>query len=290
VPDPLPSWNAGVAKTSIVNFVQRVTTPGASFVPLEKRVAVFDNDGTLWPEQPLPTELLFMLSRIRALAPQHPQWRGEQPFESVIVGDVKALAASGKRGFAALATAAGTGMTTAQFDASAKAWLATATNTKLHCLYVRCTYRPMIEVLDYLRANGFTSYIVSGGTNDFIRAFAYDACKIPPNRVIGSTVETKYEMTPDGAVLVRLAKIGFVDDGPGKPEAIQREIGIRPIAAFGNSDGDRQMLEWTAAGQPALMVVVHHTDAVREYAYDRASKLAKLDLLLDEATAKNWTW
>ncbi|HEY1428502.1 MAG TPA: HAD family hydrolase [Candidatus Tumulicola sp.] len=287
--DPLPSWNEGAAKTSIVRFVQNVTAPGAGYVAPERRVAVFDNDGTLWPEQPVPTELLFVVARIRALAPRHPAWTHEQPFAAAIRGDITTLEASGKSGLSALIGAAVTGMTTTQFDDAAKTWLATARNPKYHRLYARCTYQPMIEVLDYLRANGFTTYIVSGGTNDFVRAFAQTSYGIPPDRVIGTTLQTQYRESAAGPQLVRLPKLLFIDDGAGKPEAIQRAIGVRPIAAFGNSDGDRQMLEWTAAGTPALMVVVHHTDAAREYAYDRTSKLAKLDRLLDEATAKSWT-
>ena len=289
--DPLPSWNSGAAKKSIVDFVVRTTAPGSKdFVPQEERIAVFDNDGTLWVEQPIYTQFVFAIDRIKALAPQHPEWRSEQPFKAVLDGDMKALLSGGEPGIMKVMAVSHTGMTSEEFTKIVDQWLATAQNQRFKRLYTQCVYQPMLEVMAYLRANGFKTYIVSGGGLEFMRPWAQKVYGIPPEQVIGSTARTEFEMQAGQPVLMRLPQVSFVDDGPGKPVGINWFIGRRPIAAFGNSDGDRQMLEWTAAGPGArLMLLVHHTDAVREYAYDRDSKVGKLDKALDEANAKGWT-
>jgi len=289
--DPLPSWNDGAAKNSILDFVKRITTAGGpDFVPVEERIATFDNDGTLWTEQPMYTQLAFILARVKQLAPQHPEWKTTQPFQGVLQGDVKAVASTGETGLIKLLAATSTGMTTAEFDKIAANWLTSARHPKFQRPYPECIYQPMVELLVYLRANGFKTYIVSGGGVDFMRPFTEKAYGIPPEQVIGSTIKTKFELRDGQPVLLRLAEIDSIDDGPGKPVNINKIIGRRPIAAFGNSDGDLQMLQWTAAGPGArLMLIVHHDDADREYAYDRTSHFGKLDKAWDEAVAKHWT-
>jgi len=290
--DPLPSWNDGPAKAHIEAFVSSVTSKGdRNFVQPSDRIAVFDNDGTLWAEQPIYFEFQFALDRVKALAPQHPEWKTEQPFKAVLDGDLKTLAASGEKGLVTLVTATHTGMTTDAFAAEVANWLATARHPKFHVPYTDLVYQPMLDLLSYLRANGFRTYIVSGGSAEFMRAFAQTIYGIPPEQVIGTTFVTKFVIGADGMpVLLREPKIEFVDDGPGKPSGINKFIGRRPIFAFGNSDGDQQMLEWTAAGPSAQFEgLVHHTDAVREFAYDRNSKVGRLDKALDEANAKGWT-
>jgi phosphoglycolate phosphatase-like HAD superfamily hydrolase len=290
--DPLPSWNDGATKKSITDFVSRVTTPGTpDFVPAEKRIATFDNDGTLWCEQPVYFQVAFAFDRIKALAPQHPEWRNKQPFNAVLDQDPKALAAAGEKGLLEVIEATHTGMTVEDFSKTVLDWTATAQHPRFKRLYIDLVYQPMIELLGYLRANGFKTFIVSGGGIEFMRPWTEKIYGIPPEQVVGSSGVVKFEMGPDGKpVLMKLAKIEFVDDGPGKPVGINRFIGRRPIFAFGNSDGDQQMLEWTAAGSGArFMGLVHHTDAVREYAYDRQSKVGKLDKALDEGRAKGWT-
>jgi len=288
--DPLPSWNDGPTKQTILDFVKGTTTAGSpNFVPIEMRIATFDNDGTLWTEQPMYTQLAFVLARVKQLAPQHPEWKTTQPFQAVLKGDVKAVAASGEAGLMKLLAATSTGMSTAEFEKIATDWLATARHPKFQRTYPECIYQPMVELLGYLRANGFKTYIVSGGGTDFMRPFTEHAYGIPPEQVIGSTLKTRMEQQKGEPVLIRLPDIDSVDDGPGKVVNIQKIIGRRPIAAFGNSDGDLQMLQWTAAGSgPRLMLLVHHDDAVREYAYDRTSHFGKLDKAWDEAVAKHW--
>lgn len=288
--DPLPSWNEGVSKKAIADFVTRTTTPGsANFVPVTQRIAVFDNDGTLWTEQPMYTQMAFALDRIKVLAPKHPEWKQQQPFKAILEGDMKAFSASGENGVAQVIMATQTGMTTAEFDETVKQWLATARHSRFHRPYTECIYQPMLELLAYLRANGFKTYIASGGEVEFMRPWAEKVYGIPPEQVIGSSVKTKYEVRNGKPVLVRLPQIDFIDDKSGKPVGINEFIGRRPLAAFGNSDGDQQMLEWTAAGTgPRLMLIVHHTDADREYAYDRQSSVGRLDSALDEAASKGW--
>jgi len=289
--DPLPSWNDTAPKRAIVAFVEKVTKEGtADFVPAERRIATFDNDGTLWVEQSMYVQLAFVLDRVKQLASEHPEWKTTQPFKGVLEGDVKAVAATGEKGLVQLMAATHAGMTVDQFQKIVSDWLATARNPKLNHLHnTECIYQPMVELLGYLRANGFKTYIVSGGGIEFMRPWTEKAYGVPPEQVIGSSIKTKFEVVGGKPDLMRLAEPNFVDDKEGKPVAINQVIGRRPVAAFGNSDGDQQMLEWTAVGDgPRLMLLVHHTDAAREFAYDRQSSFGKLDKALDEANAKGW--
>ena len=289
--DPLPSWNDTAPKKAIVAFVQKVTAKNTpDFVPVNQRIATFDNDGTLWVEQPMYTQLAFILARVKALAPKHPEWKTTQPFQGVLDGDAKAVAATGEKGLMQLMSATHAGMSVEQFQKIVSDWLAQTQHPKFKRPYTECVYLPMLELLAYLRANGFKTYIVSGGGIEFMRPMTEKVYGIPPEQVVGSSIKTTFEMTDGKPELMRLPEINFVDDGPGKPVGINQYIGRRPIAAFGNSDGDQQMLEWTAAGDgPRFMLLVHHTDAVREYAYDRTSSIGKLDKAFDEANAKGWT-
>ena len=289
--DPLPSWNDGPNKRALVEFVTGVTKEGSpDFVPVAQRIATFDNDGTLWSEQLIYFQFAFALDRVKALAPRHPEWKTEQPFKAVLDGDSKALLASGEKGLAEVIMTTHAGMTTDEFTRTVAAWLATAKHPTKKRLYTELVYQPMLELLAYLRANDFKTFIVSGGTVEFMRAFAEKVYGIPPEQVVGTSFVTKFQMNGSGVpVLMREPKIEFVDDGPGKPVGIQRFIGRRPILAFGNSDGDQQMLQWTAAGTTArFMGLVRHTDAEREWAYDRESHIGKLDRALDEAIARKW--
>jgi phosphoglycolate phosphatase-like HAD superfamily hydrolase len=291
-PDPLPSWNDGPAKHSIVSFVSSAVTKNSTgYIEPHARIAVFDNDGTLWSEQPIYFQLAFALDRVKELAPQHPEWKTTQPFKAVLEGDPETLLASGEKGLSELVMATHTGMTTDEFTAIVTNWLANARHPACDCPYTNRVYVPMLELLTYLRANGFKTYIVSGGGVEFMRAFAETVYGVPPEQVIGSTGATEFRRGADGKpVLVREPRIDFIDDGPGKPVGIKKFIGRRPVFAFGNSDGDQQMLEWTAVGSgPRFAGLVHHTDAAREYAYDRTSKIGRLDRALDEALAKRWT-
>jgi len=289
--DPLPSWNDGPNKQSIIDFVARVTKEGGpDYVAPPERIATFDNDGTLWVEQPLYTQFVFALDRVKALAPKHPEWKTTQPFQAVLDGDAKAIAASGEKGIVQIVTATHSGMSTTEFNKIVADWLATAKHPRFKRLYTDLVYQPMLELLAYLRANDFKTFIVSGGGQEFMRVFADETYGVPPEQVVGSTGATEWQMWDASPLLIKLPKVDFVDDGPGKPVGINRFIGRRPIFAFGNSDGDQQMLEWTAAGDGLrFMGLVHHTDAAREYAYDRDSEIGKLDKALDEATAKDWT-
>jgi phosphoserine phosphatase len=289
--DPLPSWNEGPTKAAIVGFVDKVTKQGSpDFVPEPERIATFDNDGTLWAEQPMYFQLAFALDRVRALASKHPEWQSQQPFKAVLEGDMKALVASGEKGLLTLVMATHAGMTTAEFDKTVKDWLATAKHPTTHRPYTGMVYQPMLELLAYLRANGFKTFIVSGGGIEFMRPWVNEVYGVPPEQVIGSSIKTKFEMRDGKPVLVRLPEINFIDDKEGKPVGINQHIGRRPVAAFGNSDGDLQMLQWTTAGEGARFALyVHHTDAEREWAYDRKSSFGRLDKGLDEATAKGWT-
>jgi phosphoserine phosphatase len=288
--DPLPSWSAGAARSQIVDFVSAVTDPaGPSYVPHPQRIAVFDNDGTLWSEQPFYVQLVFILDRIRTLAPAHPEWQTLQPYQGVLAGDLQAVAEAGERGLVELAMASHAGMTTDEFSALARNWLATARHPALQRRYTDLVYQPMLELLDYLRANGFKTYIVSGGGVEFVRVFAEERYGIPPEQVIGTTIRTRYELRDGEPVVMRLPEVEFIDDKSGKPVAISKFIGQRPIAAFGNSDGDFEMLEWVTAGPgPRLGLIVHHDDAEREFAYDRASSVGKLARGLDEGPGRGW--
>jgi hypothetical protein len=257
---------------------------------VEERIVTFDNDGTLWVEQPIYTQFAFVLDRVKALAPQHPEWQQTQPFKAVLEGDKSTLAASGEKGIIQLLMATHAGITTDEFAAIVNDWVKTAQHPRFHRAYVECVYQPMLELLTYLRTNAFATYIVSGGGVEFMRPWTQSVYGVPPQQVIGSFIKTRYEMRAGQPVLVRLPEVDFVDDKAGKPVGIEKFIGRRPIAAFGNSDGDLEMLQWTAAGKgPRLMVIIHHTDADREYAYDRKSEIGRLDKALDEATAKGWT-
>jgi phosphoglycolate phosphatase-like HAD superfamily hydrolase len=290
--DPLPSWNDGAAKKSITEFVERVTKEGSpDFVPPEERIATFDNDGTLWCEQPMYFQLFFALDRVKALAPQHPEWKTKEPFASLLKGDVKAALAGGERAMLEIIVATHAGMTTAEFEQIVKEWIATAKHPKFKRPYTDCVYQPMIELLAYLRVNGFKTFIVSGGGIEFMRPWTEKVYGIPPEQVVGSSIKTKYEWRDGKPVLMRLPEMNFIDDKTGKPVGINSHIGRRPIAAFGNSDGDQQMLEWTQAGSGArLMMLVHHDDAVREFAYGAESKIGTFsDALMAEAKKNAWT-
>lgn len=290
--DALPSWNEGPTRQAIIDFVGRVTREGQpDFVPPEQRIAVFDNDGTLWCEQPLYFQAAFALDRVKAMSAQHPEWKQREPFKSFLANDKQALAAQGEKGLLTLVGAAHSGMTTDAFATSVSDWLAEAKHPRFNRPYNALVYQPMLELLGYLRANGFKTFIVSGGGVEFMRVWAEKSYGIPPEQVIGSSGVTQFGMGGDGKpVLMKLAKVEFIDDGPGKPVGINRFIGRRPIFAFGNSDGDLQMLQWTTAGGGARFAgLIHHTDAEREYAYDRNSKIGKLDKAWDEAKAKGWT-
>jgi phosphoglycolate phosphatase-like HAD superfamily hydrolase len=289
--DPLPSWNDGAPKKAILDFVARVTREGGmGYVPPDARIATFDNDGTLWCEQPFYFQMAFAFDRIKAMAAKHPDWKRKQPFKALLEGDVKTAATAGEKGLLAVVAATHAGMSTEQFASTVTDWLATARHPRFHRPYTDLVYQPMLEVLAYLRANGFKTFIVSGGGIDFMRPWTEKIYGIPPEQVVGSSGVTKFEMGKDGKpVLMKEAKVDFIDDGPGKPVGIHRFIGRRPIIAFGNSDGDLQMLQYVSAGDGArLALYVHHDDAVREYAYDRNSQIGKLDKGLDEAKAKNW--
>jgi haloacid dehalogenase-like hydrolase len=289
--DPLPSWNDGAAKKSITEFVAKVTTVGSpDFVPVPERIATFDNDGTLWCEKPLPVQLFFALDRVKALAPQHPEWKTNEPFASLLKGDLHGALADGEHALLEIMLATHAGITTEEFDKIVKDWIATAKHPKYKQPYTACVYQPMLEVLAYLRANGFKTFIVSGGGIEFMRPWTEKVYGIPPEQVVGSSGKTKFELRDGNPVLVKLPEINFIDDKDGKPIGINSHIGRRPICAFGNSDGDLQMLQYTGAGSGArFCLYVHHDDAEREYAYDRKDPLARLDKGLDEAAAKGWT-
>lgn len=291
VADPLSSWNDGPAKRSIIEFVAKVSAPESpDYVPPAERIAVFDNDGTLWAEQPLYFQLLFAFDRVRALASDHPEWKDTQPFKAVLEGDLDTALSGGDQALLEIILATHAGMTTAEFSAIASDWLKTAKHPVSGRLFTEMVYQPMLDLLEYLRTNGFKTYITSGGGIELIRVFAEDVYGIPPEQVIGSSLKVQYEYRDGNPALVRLPEIDFVDDKAGKPVAINHHIGRRPIAAFGNSDGDLQMLQWTCAGDGArLCVYVHHTDAEREWAYDRNSHIGRLDVGLDQALQNDWT-
>ncbi len=290
-PDPLPSWHECSTKSAIRDFVADVTTGGGTgFVPPHERIAVFDNDGTLWSEQPFYFQGLFVFDRIHALAPGHPEWKDTQPFKAVLEIDMNALAASGLHGLLELVMATHAGMTTEEFERSVRDWLATARHPKFNRAYTDLVFQPMLELLAFLRANEFKTFIMSGGGIEFVRTFSEERYGIPPEQVVGSSIATKYEVRDGRPVLVREPRLDFINDHEGKPVGINKFIGRRPIAAFGNSDGDLQMLEWVTAGAGSRFgLIIHHDDAVREFAYDRASVAGRLDRGLDEAAGRGWT-
>jgi phosphoserine phosphatase len=295
--DPLPSWNEGHTKQAIVEFVKRVTTEGTpDFVPVKDRIATFDNDGTLWCEMPIYVQCVFAIDRAKSLAPEHPEWRDNQPFKAAIKGDKKALIASGELGLAEIVMATHAGMTPTKFEQIVRDWIATARHPRYNRRYTSLAYQPMLELLAYLRDNDFQTFIVSGGGVEFMRPWTRRVYGIPPDQVVGSTIKTRYELQGDTPVLMRLPEIDFIDDKAGKPIAINRYIGMRPIAAFGNSDGDYEMLRWTTASEPgrprprpSFGLVVHHTDGEREYKYDYPSDVGQLKRALDEAPERGWT-
>ena len=294
--DPLSSWNDGPVKQTIVEFVHKTTDKASpDFVPSAERIATFDNDGTLWTEHPMYTQLAFALDRIKELAPQHPEWKTQQPFKAVLDNDMKTLAAAGEKGLVELIMTSHAGMSTAEFEQIVTDWFKTAKHPRFKRPYTELAYQPMVELLEYLRANGFKTYIVSGGGIEFMRPMTEAVYGIPPEQVIGSSIETKYEIQDGKPVLMRLPKVHFIDDKAGKPVGINEFIGRRPVAAFGNSDGDRQMLEWTGAGEGArLMMLVFHDDAEREYAYGPANGQPDTKFgtfsqsLMDEAKKNGW--
>ena len=289
--DPLPSWNDGASKSAIIEFVTAVTDKSSTdYVPPAERIATFDNDGALWSEKPMYFQLLFALDRVKALAPEHPEWKTTQPFKAVLDNDMETVVAAGEKGLLELVMATHADITTAEFEQIVTDWLKTARHPRFNRPYNELVFQPMLELLTYLRANDFKTFIVSGGGIEFMRPWVEEVYGIPPEQVVGSSIRTKFEIRDGEPVLVRLAEINFIDDKAGKPVGINEHIGRRPIAAFGNSDGDLQMLQWTAAGDgKRLMLLVHHTDDKREYAYDRESHVGKLDKALDEANQRGWT-
>jgi hypothetical protein len=289
--DPLPSWNDTPAKQSIVDFVGRVTEVGGPyFVAPAERIATFDNDGTLWVEQPMYVQMAFALDRVKALAPLHPEWKDKQPFKAVLEGDMKTLAESGERGLVEIITVTHAGMTTDEFAKIVSDWLATARHPRFKRPYTELVYQPMLELLAHLRANGFKTFIASGGGIEFMRPWSERVYGIPPEQVVGSSIKTRFEMRDSAPVLFRLPDVNFIDDKAGKPIGINEHVGRRPIAAFGNSDGDLEMLQWTTmSGGVRFGLIVHHTDAEREYAYDRNSHFGRLDVALDAAVMNKWT-
>jgi len=293
--DPLPSWNDGATKSAITNFVTKVTTDGGKdFIPQSDRIATFDNDGTLWCEQPMYFQMKFAFDRIRAMADKHPEWKDQSPFQAVLANNLVEFGETGQKGLLEVIATTHAGMTVEEFHETVRQWMRTATHPRFHRPYDQLIYRPMHELLIYLRANGFKTFIVSGGGVEFMRPWVPKVYGIPPQQVVGSSGVVKFEMRDGTPVLVKEPKVEFIDDGPGKPVGINRFIGKQPVMAFGNSDGDLEMLQWTTEGQPDLGMprfglIVHHTDAEREYAYDRDSKIGRLDKAWDEALKKGWT-
>ncbi|MEO8616450.1 MAG: haloacid dehalogenase-like hydrolase [Luteolibacter sp.] len=289
--DPLPSWNDTAPKKAIIAFVEKTTKPGSpDFVPVPERIAVFDNDGCLWAEQPMYFQAFFIFDRIKALAPQHPEWQEKEPFASVLKGDMKGALAGGEKSLIELAMATHAGMTTDEFEAIVTDWITTAKHPKSGRPYTEMVYQPMLEVLAYLRANDIKTFIVSGGGIEFMRPWAEKVYGVPPEQIIGSSIKTKYEVRDGKPQIARLAELNFIDDKAGKPVGIQQHIGRRPVMAFGNSDGDFQMLEWTTSGKgPRFGMIIHHTDAEREFAYDRESHIGLLSKGLDEGPKLGWS-
>jgi phosphoserine phosphatase len=289
--DPLPSWNECPAKAAIVNFVERVTTESSvGFVPPAERIATFDNDGTLWCEQPNYVQVVFAVDRLKALAPQHPEWQRQEPFAALLKGNVQQTLSGALKDYEQLIDATHAGMSTADFERIVIDWFATARHPRFHRPYTACVYQPMLEVMVLLRSHGFKTYIVSGGGAEFMRPWTEQAYGVPPEHVVGSTIKTEFQLRDGRPVLMRLPAVDFVDDGPGKPVGIGKFIGRRPIASFGNSDHDIPMLEWTTlADGPRFGLLVHHTDGEREYAYDRQSLVGRLDKGLDLAPRRGWT-
>lgn len=289
--DPLPSWNMGAVKSSIIRFVSRVSDPKQDgFVPASERIAAFDNDGTLWPEQPAYFQLLFAIDRVKSLAPQHPEWRTKEPFASLLKGDLNSALVDAERAIVEIVMATHAGMSTDEFEKIVRDWISSAKHPTTGKAYTQMVYQPMLELLDYLRVNQFKTFIVSGGGVEFMRPWVERVYGIPPEQVIGSSIQVKYESRDGSPALIRQEAFNFINDKEGKPIGIHNQIGRRPIAAFGNSDGDLQMLEWTTAGRGVRFgMLLRHTDDKREWRYDRDSKVGRLDLGLEEAKKRGWT-
>jgi hypothetical protein len=288
--DPLPSWNESPRKQAILAFVDRVTREGSpDFVPVSERIATFDNDGTLWCEHPMYVQGMFVMDRLKVLAPQHPEWKTKPNFRAAIAGDLKQLALVGEKGLAEIVMATHSEMTVDEFLQIVRDWIATARHPRFQRPYTELVYVPMLELLTYLRAHGFSTHIVTGGGIEFVRAWAEPIYGVAPGQIVGSSIGTRFELHEGAPRLLRVPEIDFIDDGPGKPVGINKFIGKVPIAAFGNSDGDLQMLQYTTIGrQVRLGLIVHHTDAVREYAYDRDTHVGRLDKALDQSQERGW--
>ncbi len=289
--DPLASWHEGPTKQAIVDFVTKTTKEGPDFIPVADRIACFDNDGTLWSEQPMYFQLAFAIDQVKAMAPQHPEWKTQQPFKALLEGDLKTAMAGGEKAIFEIIMTTHAGMTTDEFDKNVKDWMATATHPKTGKHYNEMIYQPMVELLNYLRANKYKTFIVSGGGVDFMRPWVEQTYGIPPNQVVGSSVKAKYEVGKNGTpLLLKLPELNFIDDKEGKPVGIHQHIGKRPAFTAGNSDGDYAMLQWTttASGYPRFGMIVHHTDSLREWAYDRQSHIGRLEKGLDDAAKYNW--
>jgi phosphoglycolate phosphatase-like HAD superfamily hydrolase len=289
--DPLPSWNDVASKKAIIEFVTRVTKEGGpNFVPAAERIATFDNDGTLWCEHPMYVQLLYLVDQVKARAGDHPEWKSKEPYKAILADDLASASAAGEKGLMDVMMTVHSGMTVEEYEQSVKGWLETARHPRFRRPYTQLIYQPMVEVLAYLRANGFKTYVVSGGGIEFMRPWMDRAYGIPPEQIVGSSIRLRFELRDRKPTMLRLPLMDFIDDGPGKPEGIQKFIGRRPVMAFGNSDGDLQMLQWTTgAPGPRFGLIVHHTDAQREYAYDRKTTVGRLDKALDLAPKNGWT-
>lgn len=286
----LPSWNEGPSKQAVLSFIEKTTTPGsADFIPVPERIAVFDNDGTLWSEQPIYVQIAFTFDRVKALAPQHPEWKTKQPFKAVLEDDLKGVLATGQKGLFELIAATHAGVDTDTFRTTVEQWLKTARHPRTGRPYTEMIYQPMLELLAHLEARGYKTYIVSGGGIEFMRPWTEMVYGIPPERVIGSSIKSKFKIVDGIPKIIGLPEVQFIDDGPNKPIGIQERIGRRPLMAFGNSDGDREMLLWTTSGKgPRFGMLIRHTDEVREIAYDRQSHIGRLEKALDMAPEKGW--
>ena len=288
---PLPSWQDSAPKQAITAFVAKVTTKDSpDFVPPAQRIAVFDNDGTLWGEQPMYFQAFFAFDRVKALAPQHPEWKDKEPFASVLKGDLKTALAGGEHALLELVLASHANTTTDEFEQAVSSWITSARHPQSGRPFTEMVYQPMLELLAFLRHHQFKTFIVSGGGIEFVRPWAERVYGIPPEQVIGSSIRTRYELRDGKPSLLRLPEINFIDDKAGKPVAINQHIGRRPLMAFGNSDGDFEMLSWTTSGQgPRFGLLVHHDDPTREFAYDRTSSIGRLDKALDAAPSNGWS-
>ncbi|MGI9530922.1 HAD family hydrolase [Lutimonas sp.] len=289
--DPLPSWNDVSSKRNIITYVEAVTSRNSEdFIPVKDRIATFDNDGNLWSEQPLYFQLFFAIDRVKALAVDHPEWKNTQPFQAVLENDMAELAKQGEHGLITLVMATHAGKTTDEFDQDVKQWIKNAKHPQKNVSYDQLVYQPMLELLQYLRDNGFKTYIVSGGGVDFMRAFVTDIYGIPEEQILGSRIKTSFDYNNGAPVIHRLPELDFIDDKEGKPLNIQKIIGKKPVFSSGNSDGDLQMMQWTASNSyKSFMLYVHHTDSIREWSYDRNSHIGKLDKGLDQARRDGWT-